>query len=663
MSNALNDSSAALDLPATTPGSTMQIGRYALHRQIARGGMATIHIARLMGDEGFSRIVAAKRLLPEFAEDSEFVEMFLDEARIASRVNHRNVVPVLDVVTTGDEVVLVQEFVHGVPLHWLLNRARQTKAVIPVEISVAIACQVLAGLHAAHETTDELGHALNVVHRDVSPQNVMIASDGTARLLDFGVAKSLMAAHTTREGTYKGKLAYSAPEQLRGAAVRQSDIYSLSVLLWELLVGHRMHRTAQGEAELVATIMNGQLPSFTEALAQQREWEAITEEHWKKVHALEPIITRGLAVEIEDRYQTASEMEEALLALVRPASGTAMAQWLKSLGREYMERNEKVLAAEETSWRRVAGSHAQMSIRRAHSSTVPLRPVPGRITIVPKLDDSSVATAGTEPGTAAAAAAGTAPGTTGTAAIGTAPGTAGVAGAAEVVALPAAPKASAHRWPYLLVGLLSLLVLALATGIIVVVGGRGEPRAAPASVAAPQPEPAAGPPASGTADPAAAAGAAGAAGATGAAPAGAAKPAAAKEAGTGLSIGEVETSATAAAAASAAETAPAAGAAEPTTTAAAAAAGKPRQHAGRPTGRFAPHAGASASRPAPGATAKPGAAPATAGGAAAAPAAAAAAETKPAETKPAEPQPAAKDNCNPPYYFEGNKKIFKTACL
>src|SRR5262247_643113 len=111
------------------------IGRYLLHRQIARGGMATIHIARLMGDEGFSRIVAAKRLLPEFAEDAEFVAMFLDEARIASKVHHPNVVPVLDVVTTGDEVILVQEYVHGAPLHLLLRTCRQQKIHIPVNVA------------------------------------------------------------------------------------------------------------------------------------------------------------------------------------------------------------------------------------------------------------------------------------------------------------------------------------------------------------------------------------------------------------------------------------------------------------------------------------------------------------------------------------------------
>jgi len=184
--------------PMDSRGQAITIGRYILHRQIARGGMATIHIARLMGDEGFSRIVAAKRLLPELAEDADFVTMFLDEARVASKVHHRNVVPVLDLVTTDSEVILVQEYVHGAPLHWLLRTARQSKAHVPVNIAVSIACQVLAGLHAAHETVDEIGMPLNIVHRDVSPQNIMVSLDGSARLLDFGVAKATMAAHVTR---------------------------------------------------------------------------------------------------------------------------------------------------------------------------------------------------------------------------------------------------------------------------------------------------------------------------------------------------------------------------------------------------------------------------------------------------------------------------------
>jgi serine/threonine protein kinase len=366
-------------------GHDVTIGRYLLHRQIARGGMATIHIARLMGDEGFSRIVAAKRLLPEFAEDTEFVAMFMDEARIASKVHHRNVVPVLDLVATSDEVMLVQDYVHGVPVHWLLRTARQNKTHIPVNIGVSIACQVLAGLHAAHETVDELGSPLNIVHRDVSPQNVMIAVDGTARLLDFGVAKATMAAHVTRDGQFKGKLAYSAPEQLRGAATRQSDVYSLAVVLWELIVGHRMHQSAQAEAELITTIMNGTMPSITEALASEREWETIDRERWKQLEAVEPIIKKGLAIDQKQRWMTAADMEAALIKAVTPATSTDVAVWVKALGKEFLEGRDKVIAAEEASWRK----NSTLIIPRTSSRD--LTPRPSRLGTVAAVDTNPAA--------------------------------------------------------------------------------------------------------------------------------------------------------------------------------------------------------------------------------------------------------------------------------
>jgi serine/threonine protein kinase len=329
---------------------TITIGRYLLHRQIARGGMATIHIARLMGDEGFSRIVAAKRLHPEFAEDPEFVEMFLDEARIASRVNHRNVVPVLDVVKAADEVVLVQEYIHGAPLHWLLRTAHEAATHVPLNVAVSIGCQVLAGLQAAHDTSDELGNPLHIVHRDVSPQNIMVATDGTARLLDFGVAKATMAAHITRAGTFKGKLAYSAPEHVRGNAVQPSDIYSLSVVLWELIVGHRLHGSGQAEAELITEIMTGRLPTITQALAPEREM--MGGYRWNQLLVLEPIIQKGLAARVEDRWRTAAEMEEALAEALPPASSQDIGAWLRALGKDFLEGREKMIAAEEASWRR-----------------------------------------------------------------------------------------------------------------------------------------------------------------------------------------------------------------------------------------------------------------------------------------------------------------------
>lgn len=350
--------------------ASITVGRYVLHRQIARGGMATIHIARLMGDEGFSRIVAAKRLLPEFAEDTEFVAMFMDEARIASKVHHPNVVPVLDVVTTSDEVMLVQEYVHGVPLHVLLRAAHEANQKIPVRIAATIATQLLAGLHAAHTTVDEMGAPLGIIHRDVSPQNVMLAADGSARLLDFGVAKTTMAAHVTREGTFKGKLAYSAPEQVRGKPVQQSDIYSCAVVLWELLVGHRMHGSSQGEAELVATIMAGTMPTITEALSNEADWGAIDSDEWKFLAELDPIVQRGLSTDAESRFQTAAEMEHAITKVVPPASASEIAAWLKSIGKDFLEGRDKIIAAEEASWRKLA--QPATSSRR-------LTPVPGSL--------------------------------------------------------------------------------------------------------------------------------------------------------------------------------------------------------------------------------------------------------------------------------------------
>jgi serine/threonine-protein kinase len=349
------------------------VGRYVLHRQIARGGMATIHIARLMGDEGFSRIVAAKRLLPELAEDSEFVAMFMDEARIASKVHHKNVVSVLDLVTTADDVLLVQEYVHGVPLHTLLRTARQHKQHIPVRVAVAIASQVLAGLHAAHETADEMGAPLNIVHRDVSPQNIMVATDGSARLLDFGVAKATMTAHVTRNGTFKGKLAYSAPEQLEGKATPQSDVYALSVVLWELVVGHRLHGSVQGEAELVANIMNGELPSITEALGREAEWGALDGDEWTLIETLDPVVGKGFAVELAQRWPTAAAMERALLDAVPPASPSEVAAWMKSLGKEFLDGRDKLIAAEEQSWRRAVGSVP------GHMTPLRLATVPGTV--------------------------------------------------------------------------------------------------------------------------------------------------------------------------------------------------------------------------------------------------------------------------------------------
>jgi serine/threonine-protein kinase len=341
--------------------------------------MATIHIARVVGDVGFSRIVAAKRLRPELARDREFVTMFLDEARIASKVHHRNVVPVLDVGTADGEVVLVQELVHGAPLSLLLRSAHQANSPVPLPVAVSIATQVLAGLHAAHETTDELGSPLHIIHRDVSPQNVMIATDGTARLLDFGVAKAAASAHVTRKGTFKGKLAYAAPEQIRGAATRQTDVYALAVVLWELIVGDRLFRDAKTEDDIIFAILKGTPQSVTEALAHERA--STSGYRWNQLETIAPIIQKGLASDARRRWQTAAEMEEALTAALPVASGSDLAAWLRALASDFLDERERTIAEEEAGWRAGAipiapsakGSGAHDSISNAVELPMPPR--------------------------------------------------------------------------------------------------------------------------------------------------------------------------------------------------------------------------------------------------------------------------------------------------
>ena len=327
-------------------------GRYLLFPAIARGGMATVHMARLVGAEGFTRLVAAKRLHPQFTDDPDFVTMFHDEACIASRIHHPNVVPVLDVVVSNNELILVQEYVHGVPLSQLMRVAQLSELPIAVDVAVAVVAGVLAGLHAAHEVRDEAGAPLEIVHRDVSPANVMISVDGVPRLLDFGIAKATTSTHHTREGVFKGKLAYMAPEQLRMERIdRLVDIYATGVLAWELLVNRRVY-DGRHEISFVTAVMNGEIPNVTRALADRRD--EIDDARWAALVLLGPIISRAMADRPEDRFATAEDMMRALLDACPSATSMAVSEWVRAVGAEFLDKRQKCLAANEESWRRTS---------------------------------------------------------------------------------------------------------------------------------------------------------------------------------------------------------------------------------------------------------------------------------------------------------------------
>ncbi|MGO8992949.1 MAG: serine/threonine-protein kinase, partial [Polyangiaceae bacterium] len=270
------------------------LGRYAIYDAIAAGGMATVHYGRLMGPEGFSRTVAVKCLHAQFAQDPDFVQMFLDEARMAARIRHPNVVATLDVVTQDGEVFLVMDYVHGDSLGQILRQLYRRGERVPFPIALRIGTDILQGLHAAHEARDEQGTPLNMVHRDVSPQNVLLGIDGVARLVDFGVAKAAGRAHSTRDGRIKGKIGYMAPEQLRSQPVtRQADIHAFAIVLWEMITGQKLF-TGDSEAEVFAAVMRHDIPSLSRLVAVPP--------------ALAAVVARGVDPNLAARYATAREM-------------------------------------------------------------------------------------------------------------------------------------------------------------------------------------------------------------------------------------------------------------------------------------------------------------------------------------------------------------------
>ena len=312
------------------------VGRYAIHAEIASGGMATVHFGRLVGPIGFSRTVAIKRLHPQFAKDPDFVAMFLDEARLAARIQHPNVVPTLDVVSTDGEIFLVMEYVQGETLSRLVRTARDKGETIPPRIASAILIGVLHGLHAAHEAKDERGKPLGIVHRDVSPQNILVGTDGVTRVLDFGVAKAAVRLQTTREGQLKGKLAYMAPEQLQSGAVnRLTDVYAAGVLLWEALTGKRLFE-ADSEGQLLGMVLRANIEPPS---AKARDISA----------GIDAITMRALDRDPSARFQTAREMAIALERASPVAMPSEVGEWVEEVAHENLARRADSVAEIESS--------------------------------------------------------------------------------------------------------------------------------------------------------------------------------------------------------------------------------------------------------------------------------------------------------------------------
>lgn len=309
-----------------------RLGKYSLVAEIARGGMGIVYLAQAIGRHGFKKLVVVKQLKPELAEDEKFREMFLDEARLAARLNHRNIVQTLEVDEEDERYFFVMEYLEGRTLHHV-SRLKGDKALAPPAL-LRIICDVLAGLHYAHELSDYDGKSLGVVHRDVSPRNVFLTYDGQVKLLDFGVAKAAGRDQQTEAGELKGRVPYMAPEHVSERAVdRRADIFSAGVLVREALTGTRVWE-GHNEIEILKHLLQKTIPPLPPDPNISEEARAI--------------IAKAMAPERADRYRTAHEMRCALEAYVsRLDPGGSLAKVGDHISKAFAKQRAQVKALVE----------------------------------------------------------------------------------------------------------------------------------------------------------------------------------------------------------------------------------------------------------------------------------------------------------------------------
>lgn len=324
---------------ARQPTPPRLVGRYLMYEEISCGGMASVHYGRLSSDAGFSRTVAIKYLHPQYARDAQFITMFLEEARLVSRIRHPNVAAPLDVVVVpeSEEVFLVMEYIHGETLGRLLEESHALRFPLPPNVCANILCGALHGLHAAHEAVDEMGKPLGIVHRDISPQNIMVGSDGVSRVVDFGIAKAVSRSQATQEGQVKGKVAYMAPEQLTSAPVdRRADIFAAGIVLWEALTTRRLFR-AEHPAGAMANVLHAVVrrPSSINGNVSQ---------------ALDRVVLKALQRNPAARFQTARDFAAAIEEEAFVASTRKVSEWVAAAASASLaERAEKIARIESES--------------------------------------------------------------------------------------------------------------------------------------------------------------------------------------------------------------------------------------------------------------------------------------------------------------------------
>jgi serine/threonine-protein kinase len=327
------------------------IGRYTLHIQIGVGGMATVCLGWVSGAADFARVVAIKRMHPQFARDEQFAVRFRDEAWLSSRLLHPNIVQVLDIVERSHELLIVMEYVHGVSLGGILEDAAKAGSKVPTSVVAGIFVPALHGLHAAHEATDDDGHAIGIVHRDFSPQNIMVSSEGQAKILDFGIAKAKTHLHVTSSGLVSGKFGYISPEQaLAGAMDRRTDVFAAGIVLWEMLACERLFGAPDlSDAAVLHRVLTRpvQPPSSANPAVPS---------------VLDDLVLHALDRDPDRRFASARMFALALESATEVASPSTVAEWIERTCAKRLERLSHTL------------NRTRLRMRQEHLGVTPATP-------------------------------------------------------------------------------------------------------------------------------------------------------------------------------------------------------------------------------------------------------------------------------------------------
>ena len=310
------------------------VGRYEVIHRLGHGGMASVYLGRAIGTAGFERLVAVKVIHPHLAREPEFVEMFLDEARIAARIHHPNVVEILDLGHDDDLFFMVMEYVEGETLSSLLRQLRKQDELLPLPAALQIVADACKGLAAAHDLTDRDGEPLDLVHRDVSPHNLLVSMDGRVKVVDFGIMKAAGKRSSTLTGQLRGKIAYMSPQQARSEKVdRRADVFALGAVLWEMVTGDRLF-SGDTDVATLDRVLNHRAPELADVRPDLPK-------------ALGDILKKSLASDLDDRYASAIDMLKDVRALIKQVEGEDEPRELLALrmAKHFSARIEYIRAA------------------------------------------------------------------------------------------------------------------------------------------------------------------------------------------------------------------------------------------------------------------------------------------------------------------------------